>query len=80
MNEIAIIISVFSLLVSIAGAVIAVKSWHKSRAYYDIESTFLRGDTINQLKKQLSTGKYTIISTFQDEARNIRILLGKIKE
>jgi hypothetical protein len=76
-----IIISIISLIVSITGVGIAVKSWHKNRAFYDIENhMYSAGIALDQLKEKLSTGKYTVISTYNDEFKNIRVLIGKIKK
>ena len=79
-NDTSTIIAVLAFLVSIVGIIIAIKSWHKNRAYYDIEKTFYRADALDMLRKKLSSGKYTVISSYQDEFKNTTILLGKIKK
>ena len=74
------IISIFSLLVAVIGIIIAWKSWTKSRVYYDVECHFYSaGPGLDNLKAKLRSGNYTVISTFQDEFKNIRVLIGKIK-
>jgi hypothetical protein len=79
-DKITLVFSFLAFLVSIIGIIIAVKSWHRSRVYYDIETNFYRADALEGLRKKLSTGKYTVISSYKDEFNNTVILLGKIKK
>ncbi len=82
-----------ALIISAAALVISVKSWHKTRVFYDLEIYTIggtAGGTVTQLdavKEKLNTGKYTILDTFEESwtggtgGRNrISIIIGKIKK
>ncbi|MBU1089476.1 hypothetical protein KKF38_01625 [Patescibacteria group bacterium] len=82
-----IALSVISLVVSTG---VAVWSWHKNRAIYDIERGifFRHPEDTNKnnnsaLIKKLNSGKYTILSTEKYVGRNKtyhEVLLGRIKK
>jgi hypothetical protein len=92
----AILISLFSLSVSIKG-------WHKTRVFYGIEVFELQhsdyfGIQNRELQEKLATGKYAILNTYRDEVivfpedlifselkklqkkDKVFVLLGKIKQ
>lgn len=82
-----------AIIVSIVALVISIKSWHKSRVFYDLERYVIGGsagnvtDQLNLVKEKLNTGKYTILDTFEEtysgggDGRNrVYILIGKIKK
>ena len=73
-----VFLSIFALLVSIL-------AWHKNRAVYDIELWPLRGDTLKDVKKKLSSGKWTILTlqergTLRTTAHWEMLLLGRIRK
>lgn len=78
-----------TLLISATALIISIKAWYKSRVFYDIEIYQIIGNSgdinLKQIKKQLNTGKYTIINTYVEEHSNNKnnylfILIGKIKK
>ena len=85
--------ALIALVISALALWVSIKSWHKSRVYYDLEVYMIAGsagNVVNQLdavKEKLNTGKYTIVNTFEETwaggtaARNrISIIIGKIKK
>ncbi|MBU6141959.1 hypothetical protein KGO95_02450 [Patescibacteria group bacterium] len=82
-----------ALVISVMALVISIKSWYKTRVYYDLEMYTIAGsagNVVNQLdavRQKLNTGKYTIINTFEETyqangfGRNrVNILIGKVKQ
>ena len=85
--------ALIALIISALALLISIKSWHKSRVFYDLEMYTIAGSAgnvvseLDAVKEKLNTGKYTIVNTLEEtyqshgDARNrVRILLGKIKE
>lgn len=83
-----------TLILSIVALAVSIKSWYKSRVFYDIEIFEISGrmnyDLLSEspeIKQKLSTGKYTILNTFEDrrfvttkDEKAVFIILGKIKK
>jgi len=82
-----------ALVISVVALVISIKSWYKTRVFYDLEVYTIAGSAgnaisqLNAVKEKLNTGKYTIVNTFEETyqsggvGRNkVNILIGKIKE
>jgi hypothetical protein len=77
-----------ALIISITALVISVRSWHKSRVFYDIEVYKIGGvawvPELSNVKEKLNTGKYTILNTYEETYPNnkntIFMVMGKIKK
>ena len=82
-------IALFSMIISIISAVIAVISWRKSCVIYEIEELVIRkingtrdhmdGRALPQLNEKLKTGKYTILDTLERNDGDWAVLLVRIK-
>ncbi len=82
-------IALFSMIISIISAVIAVISWHKSRVIYEIEELVIRkingtrddmdGRGLPELNQKLNTGHYTILGVFERTDGDWAVLLARIK-
>lgn len=60
-----------SLIISIVSLIISIRSWYKTRVFYDVEVFELyNGNSFGfqnkELRDKLNTGKYTILNTYQD--------------
>ena len=83
-------IALFSLIISIISAVIAVISWHKSRVIYEVEELVIRqinrtrddadGRGLPKLNEKLKTGHYTILEALERNDGDWAILLAHIKQ
>lgn len=81
-----------TIILSTAALIISVRSWYKTRIFYDLDIYPIAGtaggtpNTVDQLKiikEKLNTGKYTILDTFEETGygRNrVSILIGKVKK
>lgn len=82
-------IALFSLIISIISAVIAVISWHKSRVIYEVEELVIRqinrtrddadGRGLPKLNEKLKTGHYTILEVLERTDGDWAVLLARIK-
>ncbi len=82
-------IALFSLIISIISAVIAVISWHKSRVIYEVEELVIRqinrtrddadGRGLPKLNEKLNTGHYTILEVLERTDGDWAVLLARIK-
>jgi hypothetical protein len=79
----------FNIIFSGTALIISIRTWHKSRVYYDIEMYPITGNSgeinLKNIKEKLNTGKYTIVNTYVEEHPNnhnnyLFVLLGKIKK
>jgi hypothetical protein len=78
-----------ALMLSVIAIIISIRSWVKSRAVYGVEREVIRqyDGSKNDLTKnedrfneKLSSGKYTILATYERLDRNIEVLLGRLKK
>lgn len=80
-----------SITISIIALILAVLSWHKSRAIYDIEKyKFPKrvGDSKTEddrrhekaLKEKLESGKWQILHIYDYNNEELMIVIGKIKK
>lgn len=77
-------LEILSVIISLGALYIAIKSWQKSRAVYNLEFHEFLQDKIRdvgnkEIRKKLNSGNYTILhSDYRSGQYNI--LLGKIKK
>jgi len=77
-----------TLILSIIALIVAIKSWYKTRIFYDLDVHTLSGvvgeDQLKMVKEKLNTGKYTIINTYEEShpgnRNTVYLLVGKIKK
>lgn len=80
-----------SIFISIIALILAMLSWHKSRAIYDIEKykfpkkvgeSKTENDKNHEraLKEKLKSGKWQILHIYDYSDDELMIVLGKIKE
>lgn len=81
-----------TIILSSAALIISVRSWYKTRIFYDLDIYPIAGtaggtpntaDQLKIIKEKLNTGKYTILDTFEETGygRNrVSILIGKVKK
>lgn len=77
-----VLLSLVALCISIIAIIVSIRAWHKSRAIYDIETTPLRGDTIQGVRDKLNTGEYTILSVHEQSTSlsGTKVVLGRVKK
>ena len=82
-------LNVASLLLSLIAIIISIRSWVKNRAIYGVEREVIRqydgskNDLVkneDRLNEKLSSGKYTILTTYERFDRDIEVLLGRLKK
>ena len=77
-----------TIILSVLALIVSVRSWYKTRAYYDLDMYQITGygseGNLNKIKEKLNTGKYTIVNTSEEthpgNRNTLYILLGKIKK
>lgn len=77
-------LEIFSLLISIGSLYVALKSWRKSRAIYNLEYYEFLPDKLRdcgnkKIREKLISGDYTILHTDYRSAQ-YNVLLGKLKK
>ena len=86
LSVVAVLVALMSLLLS---AVVAVKSWHKSRVVHGLEEFVLRkinggrGDSdrgLKEINEKLKTGKYTMQGIQDRVDGDWAVLLARVKK
>ena len=77
-------LEIVSLLVSLGALFVALKSWKKNRAIYNLEFHEFLPDKLRdvgnkEIREKLSSGDYTILHTDYRSAQ-YNVLLGKLKK
>ncbi|MBP6912533.1 MAG: hypothetical protein KBB86_01215 [Candidatus Pacebacteria bacterium] len=65
-----------ALIISIVSLIISIRSWYKTRVFYDLEVFELSpydpfGISNKEVRKKLNTGKYTILNTYTDKVFSV---------
>jgi len=81
-----------AIILSVAALIVSVRSWYKTRIFYDLNCFPIGGrgispqdirNNMQKIKDLLNTGKYTILNTYEETVAGMNIvyiIVGKVKK
>jgi len=81
-----ILFSAIAIIISFISVIVAIYSWHKNRAIYDIEvENCYLGNAANkhknnQLRDKMKSGKYAVLHVTENINGHTRVIIGKIRK